>query len=536
MGDAFAVECEATRPLVIVPVGSFDRRTTAALGAARHQPGALVRAVHVASDDGQDAVLASRWFDNELPSLDITDRPPTATIEQTVANWVEQAVATHLAPVTVILGRLVHRRAWHGLLHRRTADRIAAVLTGLSGVTVAFADVAVASGGLDSPASENRGVADTSTSPRRVVGTSVGLALVALCALVLLPARSSVTVATPALSLIVPGIIAGLIGGRVAGLVTAVVAALALDVVFVEPYGRLTVHVVDDVVALVAFIAVALAVATLVAVANDRRRAAEQRAHEILMLSEERERLRSEQERLSSEKSALEQAEDARRALLRSVSHDLRTPLATIRAITSDLRDGADHDERTRNELLDLTGDEAERLDRLVANLLSMSRIEAGALQPVIQAAQLDELVTDRVHRLARAMRNVRVEVDVPADLPLVDADYTLADQVITNLLENAARHSPPHSSIRIDARDTGEFVELSVSDQGAGIPPQDRDWVFEPFRTGSGSRSSGVGLAICKAIVEAHGGHICVTDAPGGGARFTFTLPTHRRRPEILP
>ena len=374
----------------------------------------------------------------------------------------------------------------------------------------------------------------TSKPVRRVLGLLVGLALVAVCTLALLPARGSVTVATPALTLIVPGIVAGLVGGRVAGVITAVVAALALDVVFVEPYGRLTVHLVDDVVALAAFTAVALAVATLVALANDRRRAAEQRAEEILALSEEKERLRREQERLSSEKSALVQAEDARRALLRSVSHDLRTPLATIRAITSDLRDGAAHDERTRNELLELAGDEAERLDRLVANLLSMSRIEAGALQPVLQAAQLDELVTDRVRRLSRALRDVQVDTDVPPDLPLVDADYTLLDQVITNLLENAVRHSPPRSTVRIAARKAGELVEISISDQGPGVPPEERDWIFEPFRTGTASRSSGVGLAICKAIVEAHGGRICVTDALGGGARFTFTLPTHRLRPEV--
>jgi K+-sensing histidine kinase KdpD len=533
-GEPLTEAWDPTRSLVIVPVASFDRRTTEALRQAGGRPGATVRAVHVASDDAEAAALASQWFDVGLPSLDIIDLAPATTIEQTITDWVERTTAAHLGPVTVILGRLVHRRPWHGILHRRTAERVASGLAGLTGVTVEFADLPVASRGPGGRTRENRSVAVTSTPARRTLGVLVGLALVAVCTLVLLPVRGSVTVATPALILIVPGIIAGLVGGRVAGVITAVVAALALDVVFVEPYGRLTVHLVDDVVALAAFTAVALAVATLVALANDRRRAAEQRAEEVLALSEEKERLRREQERLSSEKSALLQAEDARRALLRSVSHDLRTPLATIRAITSDLRDGAAHDERTRNELLDLTGDEAERLDRLVANLLSMSRIEAGALEPVLQATQLDELVTDRVRRLARAMRDVRADTDVPPDLPLVDADYTLLDQVITNLLENAVRHSPPRSTVRIAAHNAGELIEISISDQGPGIPLDERDWIFEPFRTGTASRSSGVGLAICKAIVEAHGGRICVTDAPGGGARFTFTVPAHRRRPEM--
>jgi two-component system sensor histidine kinase KdpD len=362
---------------------------------------------------------------------------------------------------------------------------------------------------------------------------AVGLALVGLCVLALLPGRTSVTVATPALVLVAPGLVAGLVGGRLAAVVTAAAAALALDLVFIEPYGTLDVHLVDDVVALLAFGAVALTVATLVALAADRRRAAEERADEILALSEEQERIRGEQERLTSEKVALEQAEDARRALLRSVSHDLRTPLAAIRAITSDLRDGADYDEQTRHDLLDVVGDEAERLDRLVANLLSLSRIESGALAPELQAVDLEEMLADRVRRLSRLLRDVRVETRLPELVPLVDADYVLVDQVVTNLLENAARHSPPGGTITIEASDRGDAMEVAVSDGGPGVPPGERGVIFEPFRTGSrGPRSSGIGLAICRAIVEAHGGRMAVADAPGGGARFSFTLPIHWVRP----
>jgi two-component system sensor histidine kinase KdpD len=378
---------------------------------------------------------------------------------------------------------------------------------------------------------------------QRLRGLVAGLALVLLGSLVLLPSRDSVTVATPALVLVVPGIVAGLVGGRLAGVLTAAVAALALDVAFIEPYGRPTVHLVDDVVALTAFGAVALMVATLVAQANDRRRAAEQRAQEVLRLSEENARIEREQHRLSSEKTALEQAEAARRALLRSVSHDLRTPLAAIKAITSDLRAGASYDPQTRDELLDVVGDEAERLDRLVANLLSLSRIEAGHLQPELQAIDLAELFDDRVRRLSRVLRDVSVETTLPVGLPLVDADYTLLDQVVTNLLENAARHAPRQSVIRIDAREAGELMEIAISDEGDGVPPAQREWIFEPFRSGDASRTSGIGLAICKAIVEAHGGRIWVTDThpsrprPAGhpGARFVFTLPVHRVRPDVV-
>jgi two-component system, OmpR family, sensor histidine kinase KdpD len=225
----------------------------------------------------------------------------------------------------------------------------------------------------------------------------------------------------------------------------------------------------------------------------------------------------------------LQQVDQQRSALLRSVSHDLRTPLATIRAVATDLGEDAGYDEATKQELLALVGDEAERLDRIVANLLDLSRIEAGALRPERQAVALDELVADRVRRLSRLFRQVRVQVDLPVTLPLVDADYTQLDQVVTNLLENAARHAPPRSMVRIGARHRDGMVEMTVEDEGPGVARFDRDRIFEPFRRGDGSSSSGVGLAICRAIVEAHGGTIAVEPAAGGGACFCFTLPVHR-------
>ena len=351
---------------------------------------------------------------------------------------------------------------------------------------------------------------------RRILAALAGLAMVGLLTAALLPARDDVSVATPSLLLVVPGIVAGLLGGRLAALVTSTAAAFALDLTFIVPYGTLDVHVVDDVVALVTFVAVALTVATLLTMATERRRLAERHAAELV---------------------AMEQAGAAQKALLRSVSHDLRTPLAAIRAVTTDLRDdSAAYDETTRHDLLDVVSDEAERLDRLVANLLSLSRVEAGALAPDLQAVDLDELLADRVRRLSRILKDVEVETHVPDVLPLVDADYTLLDQVITNLLENAARHAPAHSTLRIDVREVrdDDSVEVAVSDQGGGVGPADRQWIFEPFRSGSSSHTSGIGLAICKAIVEAHGGHIAVDDSVDGkGARFAFTLPVHWARPE---
>jgi two-component system sensor histidine kinase KdpD len=197
--------------------------------------------------------------------------------------------------------------------------------------------------------------------------------------------------------------------------------------------------------------------------------------------------------------------------------------------VTSDLRAGAVYDDNVRDELLDLVGDETERLDRLVANLLSLSRIEAGSLRPDLQAVPIEELFTSRVRKLNRVLRHAHVQVDVPFTLPLAEADYTLMDQVITNLLDNAARHSPDGGVIRVRARERDGMIEVAVTDQGPGVPVPDRARVFEAFSRGEGSASSGIGLAICKAIVEAHGGSIWIEDANGGGAQFVFTLPVHR-------
>jgi K+-sensing histidine kinase KdpD len=359
-----------------------------------------------------------------------------------------------------------------------------------------------------------------------------GVALCGLTTAALVPFRSRVTVATPALILVLPVVVSAIVGGRIASLCVAAVATATFNLAFIPPYWRPDVALVDDAVALGVFLSVALAVGTLVAEVDERRRAAEQRAEEAQALHARYEAVVAERERLGAEASrlaVLEQVDAHRSALLRSVSHDLRTPLATIRAVTSDLRAGAAYDDPTREDLLDLVGDEAERLDRIVSNLLSLSRIESGALAPDRQAVALEELVTERVRRLSPLFRNVRLQVDLPADLPLLDADYSQLDQVVTNLLENAARHAPQRSTVEVGARRRDAMVEVWVADGGIGVPTFDRTRIFEPFRRGEGSASSGVGLAICKAIIEAHGGVIDVGTNPGGGARFRFTLPVRR-------
>ena len=240
--------------------------------------------------------------------------------------------------------------------------------------------------------------------------------------------------------------------------------------------------------------------------------------------------MQAEQARLAAEKQALEAIDLQRSALLRSVSHDLRTPLAAIRAVVSDLRDEVLYDAAARQELLELVADEAERLDRLVQNLLSMSRIEAGSLQPERQAVAIDELLDNRVQRLRPLLRDATVTVQADPGLPLVSADYTMVEQVVTNLLENATRHSPPGSPIVVSANARGDFIEVSVIDQGPGLDAADVERLFRPFERGPGSRSSGLGLAICRAFVEAHGGTIGVNGA--GTDRRQPGRPVHVHAP----
>lgn len=332
--------------------------------------------------------------------------------------------------------------------------------------------------------------------------------------------------------MVVPIVVAGLLGGWWPALLTAVAGATAFNLAFIPPFGTFKIDAFEDLLALAVFSGVAVAIGTLVAREGDRRKAAEMRAFELEAVNAELVALQAERERLTEEATraaVLERVDEQRAALLRSVSHDLRTPLSTIRAVATDLLSEAEYDQATRAELLALVADEAERLDRLVANLLSLSRVEAGALQPDRQAVAMDELVDHAVRRLGRLLQGRRVQVELPRELPLVDGDYTQLDQVMSNLLENAARHAPAGSTIRIGGKATPRSVEVWVDDEGVGVTRFERQRIFEPFRRGEGSASSGIGLAICKAIIEAHDGTIEASAAPGGGARFTFSLPIRR-------
>jgi two-component system, OmpR family, sensor histidine kinase KdpD len=246
----------------------------------------------------------------------------------------------------------------------------------------------------------------------------------------------------------------------------------------------------------------------------------------------ERARLRRE----SLQIEVLQRTDALRSALLSSISHDLRTPLASIKASASSLlqEDVQWSDEERRSFALAIER-EADRLNRLVANLLDMSRIEGGALKPEKEWYPIDELIHDVIGRMQPILLDRKVETHIPDDLPPVQLDYLEIEQALTNLVENAARYTPSNTPIDIDAHSEENQMVISIADRGPGIPPADMKRVFDKFyrvlgRAGVRPTGSGLGLAVSKGLVEAHDGRIWVENREGGGAIFRFTLPIERK------
>ncbi|MCP5420885.1 MAG: sensor histidine kinase KdpD [Gammaproteobacteria bacterium] len=224
------------------------------------------------------------------------------------------------------------------------------------------------------------------------------------------------------------------------------------------------------------------------------------------------------------------ETERMRSSLLSSVSHDLRTPLAAIIGSASSLVEmGNDLPAEARHELAQNIHEEAERLSRLVNNLLQATRLEANALELQREPHDLEEIVGAALQRLRKLLRSRVVETHLEDDLPLVTVDGALLGQVMINLLENAAQYTPPTSPIVVSASVKGDNVLVEVADQGPGLPPESLDRVFDKFYRGPGREppgGAGMGLAICRGIIEVHGGRIWAENRATGGAVFRFTLP----------
>jgi two-component system sensor histidine kinase KdpD len=223
------------------------------------------------------------------------------------------------------------------------------------------------------------------------------------------------------------------------------------------------------------------------------------------------------------------ESERLRNSLLAALSHDLRTPLTVLVGLAESLSLTKPPLSAAQSETADAIRDEARRMSTLVGNLLEMARIESGEVKLNLQWQPLEEVVGAALESSRTMLQHHKVEVRVPRDLPLVRFDALLLERVLVNLLENASKYTPPGSTVTLSAEVQGGQLRVSVSDDGPGLPRGREEAVFQKFTRGereSATPGVGLGLAICRAIVEAHQGKIVGLNRPSGGAIFTFTLP----------
>ncbi len=322
-------------------------------------------------------------------------------------------------------------------------------------------------------------------------GLLVAFALVALATLIGRGLPGQQRLADVVMVYLLGVVLVSLRYGYLASSVSAIASVLCFDFFFVPPHYTFAVDDPGHLVTFAVMLVVAFVISTLT------RRAREQR-------------LRAESEQI-------------RNALLSSISHDLRTPLAVVTGAASTLLDERLPAE-ARREMTETILKEAEHLERRLENLLGMTRVEGGALHLRRQWQPLEEVVGTALARTGLEGREV--EISLPEDLPLVSIDAGLIEQVLVNLLENAAKHTPAGTPVRVAARAIDRAVEVEVADRGPGIPEAEARRVFEKFHRLSDVPGVGLGLAICSGIVGAHGGRIWVEPRDEGGSSFRFTLP----------
>jgi two-component system sensor histidine kinase KdpD len=234
------------------------------------------------------------------------------------------------------------------------------------------------------------------------------------------------------------------------------------------------------------------------------------------------------------------EADRLRSALLTSISHDLKTPLAAVLGAASTLRDlSRALSDAEKADLLATIVDESERLNRFIANLLDMTKLESGAIVPNMAAHDIDEIVGSALRRASKMLARHHVELELAAGLPMLDVDAVLFEQVLFNILDNAAKYSPAGTTVRIQGWRDGDFVCLQVMDEGDGIPPAELEHIFDKFyRVEKGDQvraGTGLGLAISRGFVEAmHGTIVAANRTDRSGAAFVIRLPVPPQRERL--
>jgi K+-sensing histidine kinase KdpD len=357
-------------------------------------------------------------------------------------------------------------------------------------------------------------------------GYLIALAAVSLVTVVIGALEARAHIPGIAMLYLVAVLAAATFAGRRAAIAASLAAFLAYNWFFVPPRHTFQVGDPEEWFALVLFLITAGITGQLASQLRDRAREAAAHAAETVHLYEERDRLREQ----ATDAEVLRRTDELKTALLGAVSHDLRTPLASIIASAGSLRQrDVEWTDAERAAFLEDIETEARRLERIVANLLDLSRMESGTLRPERGWYDIAALVDDAVGRLRSQSAGHRLQVSVADDLPPVPLDYVEIDQVLSNLIENAIRHTPAGTNVWIAAAREGDELVVSVADDGPGIDPASRRRLFDPFVRGGdrrGTPGAGLGLAIARGLVEAHGGHIEASERTGGGAFLRFTLP----------
>lgn len=298
--------------------------------------------------------------------------------------------------------------------------------------------------------------------------------------------------------------------GLAYGLGVSIASMLAFNFFFLPPLHTLALTDSENWVALAVFVITAVVVSELATRARRRGLAV-------------------------AEAESLRRSDAAKTAVLHAVSHDLRSPLTAIRVAVGGLESGALHlAEEDRAELLETIRLETARLERLVANLLDLSRLEAGVAPARAELWPVDELVARALDALGADA--LRVAVTLDDDAPLVRVDAAQLERVLVNVLENALRYSSPSDAVELTASSTGDDVLLRVEDRGPGLAPEDVERIFEPFEHGrAAGEGTGLGLAIARGFAEANGCRLWAEARPGSGAAFTLALPSAAARPTLV-
>ena len=373
-----------------------------------------------------------------------------------------------------------------------------------------------------------------------ILGTAAVTAL-------LVPFRYGINSTTTALAYLLAVLFIALFWGSGPALVASVVGVLCFNFFFLPPLYTFDVAHSENWIALFAFFTTALAVGQLSARAKRRAEEAERNEREIERLYKE---LQAAFER-ASQAEALKQSERLKSALLDAVTHDLRTPLTSIKASITTLIDEARApafalDKESRLEMMEVIDQESDRLNRFIGDLIELARIEAGELQLRPRWGTVDEIISTALTRAEPLTAQHHVETEIEQDLPLVRVDNRAVSEVVYSLIDNAAKYSHKGTKIRITAsRADNAMVQISVEDEGRGIPSEMRERVFDKFframRDGDVTTrepsGAGMGLAIAKGIVEAHDGRIWIREGRDGkGTRICFTVPIGDYEPGETP